>query len=167
MVTPHDDPPLESRPPVLEDLTRLCAELNRLGARYIVIGGMAVIQAGFVRATEDIDLLIASDEPNVAAVRNALMILPDGAACELATTDLERYTVVRVADEIVVDLLTRACGVDFEEAARSIERVSIDGVPIPFATPELLLRLKQTIREKDRVDRMFLEQLLARREERT
>lgn len=135
MVTPDDDSPVESRPLVLEDLTRLCAELNRLGARYIVIGGMAVIQAGFGCATEDVDLLLAGDEPNVAAVRSALMILPNGAACELATTDLKRYTVVRVADEVVVDLLTRACGIDFEEAAPSVERVTIDGVRVPSATP--------------------------------
>lgn len=57
MVDADDGPPLESRPPVLEDLTGLRAELNARGARYVVIGGMAVIQAGFVRATEDIDLL--------------------------------------------------------------------------------------------------------------
>ena len=53
MVAKDDDPPLESRPPVLEDLTHICSELNARGARYVVVGGMAVIQAGFVRATED------------------------------------------------------------------------------------------------------------------
>ena len=42
----------------LADLVSLCRSLNREGARYVVIGGMAMIQAGFVRATEDIDLLV-------------------------------------------------------------------------------------------------------------
>jgi hypothetical protein len=33
----------QSRPPTLEDLLRLCRELNDAGASYIVIGGMAII----------------------------------------------------------------------------------------------------------------------------
>jgi hypothetical protein len=164
MVAKNDDPPLESRPPVLEDLVGLCSQLNSHGARYVVVGGMAVIQAGFVRATEDIDLLIAGDEDNVGLVREALMTLPDGAARDLGLDDPKRYTVVRVADEIVVDLLTHACGIGYDEASASVEIVEIDGVAIPFATPDLLLKMKQTVREKDRLDRMFLEQLLASRE---
>ena len=55
MVDADDGPPLEARPPGVADLVSLCRSLNREGARYIVIGGMAIIQAGFVRATEDID----------------------------------------------------------------------------------------------------------------
>ena len=163
MVDGDDGPILEARPPVLDDLTSLCKELNDQGARYIVVGGMAVIQAGFVRATEDIDLLIAADEANVSLVRAALMSLPDGAARELDLSDPRRYAVVRVADEIVVDLITEACGVDYGEAASSVDVVEIGGIPIPFATPELLLRMKQTVREKDRLDRVFLEQLLGMR----
>lgn len=160
MVDANDGPPLESRPPVLADLTRLCSELNARGARYIVIGGMAMIQAGFVRATEDIDLLVDGDQSNVELVREALMTLPDGAARDMDLQDPERYTVVRIADEVVVDILTRACGIDYEEASTSIEVVEIEGVPIPFAPPVLLLRTKQTVREKDRLDRLFLEHLL-------
>ncbi|MGE5346968.1 MAG: hypothetical protein ACM3JH_13525 [Acidithiobacillales bacterium] len=57
MVDPDDGAPLESRPPRLEDLLKICGALNANGSKYVVIGGMAVIQAGFVRATEDIDLL--------------------------------------------------------------------------------------------------------------
>ena len=46
------------RPPEQIDLVRLCRELNARGARYLVVGGMAINQLGLVRATEDIDLLI-------------------------------------------------------------------------------------------------------------
>jgi hypothetical protein len=34
----------EARPPLLEDLVSLCRNLNHEGARYVVIGGMAIIQ---------------------------------------------------------------------------------------------------------------------------
>ncbi len=77
--------------------------------------------------------------------------------------DPRRYTVVRIADEVVLDLLTRACGTDYEAASRSVEIVERDGVAIPFASPQILLPMKQTVREKDRLDRVSLEQLLAAR----
>jgi hypothetical protein len=47
-----------TRPPQKEDLVKLCEELNLLGARYIVIGGLAMNNLGLVRTTEDVDLLI-------------------------------------------------------------------------------------------------------------
>lgn len=82
----------------------------------MVVGGMAVIQAGFVRATEDVDLLIDASHDNVARVRRALMTLPDAAVRDVADDDVENYTVVRVADEIVIDLMKQACGIDYDEA---------------------------------------------------
>lgn len=128
----------------------------------MVVGGMAVIQAGFVRATEDVDLLIEASSDNVARVRRALSSLPDRAALEVRDDDVHQYVVVRVADEIVVDLMKSACGIEYEEASREVEVVTIEGVPIPFARPELLWRMKQTVREKDKLDRLFLAHLLPR-----
>ena len=76
--------------------------------------------------------------------------------------DLENYTVVRVVDEIVVDLMLSTCGISYEKAQSEIEWVEIDDVSIPFATAALLLKMKQTGREKDRLDCMFLERKIAR-----
>ena len=47
-----------TRVPTDADLVSLARELNRLGAAYMVVGGFAINRLGFVRATEDIDLLI-------------------------------------------------------------------------------------------------------------
>jgi hypothetical protein len=136
--------------------------LNREGARYVVVGGMAIIQAGYVRATEDIDLLVDTSAENVQSLKRALADLPDRAVLDMADSDLDRYVVVRVADEIVVDLMKAAGGIAYEEAARDVELVTIDGVSIPFASPALLWRTKQTMREKDRLDRSFLAAVLGR-----
>ena len=38
--------------------------------------------------------------------------------------------------------------------------VDIEGVTIPFASARLLWRTKQTVRDKDRMDRAFLASLL-------
>lgn len=70
MVAP-DDGASEARPPRLRDLVALCRRLNEAGTRDVVIGGMAIIQAGFVRAPEDIDLLVDVAPDNVASLREA------------------------------------------------------------------------------------------------
>jgi hypothetical protein len=158
-----EPPPRElTRVPDGTDLVVLARELNRLGVAYVVIGGFAINRLGLVRATEDIDLLIARDRANQALVKRALEILPDRAIRELGEEDIAEWVVVRVNDDITVDLMTEACGVRFEDAMGGIETEVVDGVPIPFAGPGLLLRMKQGMREKDRADRSFLENLMRR-----
>jgi hypothetical protein len=48
MVDTDDGKASESRLPTLSDLLALCHALNNAGAKYIVVGGMAIIEAGFV-----------------------------------------------------------------------------------------------------------------------
>ncbi|HSU57377.1 MAG TPA: hypothetical protein VLT36_25265 [Candidatus Dormibacteraeota bacterium] len=148
---------LESRPPLEADLVSLCLELNRREARYIVVGGFAIIAAGLPRVTGDIDLLVASDRENEAKVFSALSTLPDNAVAELQPGELQQYNVIRVADEILVDLMARAGGIDYVSAASSVMIREIGGVPIPFASPQLLWRMKaNTHRAKDAGDLAFL-----------
>jgi hypothetical protein len=133
-----------SRTPEQTDLAKLCAALNAESARYIGVGGMAIIQQGFLRATEDIDLLLERSRDNQRRVLKALEILPHKSVREIEETDLDEYLVVRVADEIVVDLMLSACGVTYDEALDDIEMKVVEGVSIPFASARILLRMKQT-----------------------
>ena len=152
--------PLESREPTLADLVNLCRALNSRRAAYLVVGGFAIRAAGYDRRTMDVDLLIDTTPENESSVFDALATLPDQAVRELEAGDVARYVVVRVADEIVVDLMGSACGIDFQEASSEIDVHTIDGVPIPFASPQLLWRMKApTRREKDASDLVFLEHL--------
>jgi len=148
---------LEPRPPLESDLVGLCRELNQRHARYIVIGGFAIIAAGLPRVTGDIDLMVAVDRENEAKVFSALSTLPDNAVRELQPGELQEYNVIRVADEILVDLMRSAGGIEYEEAAKDVVIRQIKGVPIPFASPRLLWRMKViTHREKDAADLVFL-----------
>ncbi|MGJ8633044.1 MAG: nucleotidyltransferase [Luteolibacter sp.] len=148
---------LVPRSPSVEDLLKLCSHLNDLGANYVVIGGFAIRGAGYPRETHDIDFVIATDLENEAKVYAALATLPDQAVLELQPGEVSQYTVVRVNDEITVDLMASASGIDYEEAAKDIVIREINGVPIPFASPRLLYRMKETThREKDRADLLFL-----------
>ena len=136
---------------------KLCRELNARAARFVIIGGTAMMNLGFVRATEDIDLLVARGKDEERKVIDAIATLPDGAARELVPGEIEQYEVIRVADEIVVDLMSRASDLTYEDAKDEIIFREIEGVRLPFASAALMLRLKQGVREKDQMDRRFLE----------
>jgi hypothetical protein len=148
------------RVPEAADVARLCRALNAAGARYLLIGGFAVIAHGLGRPTKDIDFLVEDSPENVARVRQGLAVLADNAASEIDDEDVRRYTVVRVADEVLVDLMGRACGIAFAEAQEDAETVEIDGVPIPIASRRTLIRTKNTVRPSDRSDVAYLEALI-------
>ena len=127
---------------------------------------MAVIQQGFLRATEDIDLLVQRSEANRKAVVRALEMLPGKSAREITERDFTDYAVVRVVDELMIDLMMAACGLSYEDAIKDAEIVILEGVAIPFASAETLWKMKQTYRDKDEIDRVFLQRLLAERKKR-
>jgi len=157
---------LTSRPPTQSDLVGLCRELNVRGAKYVVVGGLAIVAAGLPRMTTDVDLMVASDAENEAKVFGALATLPDKAVHELQPGELQQFNVIRVADEILVDLMRSAGGIDYAEACKHVVVHELDGVPIPFASPRLLWRMKVvTHREKDFGDLVFLRQWFAARGE--
>ena len=149
-----------SRNPTLDDLVMLCRHLNDAGVKYVIIGGFAVIHHGYVRGTGDIDLLIDSSRENVESIKEALLYLPDQAVREVRPHDIAEYTVVRIADEIVIDLLERACDVTYERARSHIEYDVIDGVQIPYLKAPWLIQTKLGIRPQDIQDRTFLEHLV-------
>ena len=152
-----------SRAPEPDDVVRICRALNEAGARYLLIGGFAVIAHGAGRFTKDIDLLVEDSPENVARVKRGLAVLADNAAADVADEDVRQHVVVRVADEVVVDLMGRACGVGYEEAARDAEIIERQGVSIPVASPRTLIRLKDTLRPQDALDRAYLEGVLRAR----
>jgi hypothetical protein len=52
-----------------------------------------------------------------------------------------------------------ASGIEFAEAVKDVVTRDVQGVPIPFASPRLLWRMKKnTHREKDAADLIFLRQ---------
>jgi len=168
MVMPDDRPApeLESREPTVEDLRDLCRELNQRGAKYLVIGGFAMRAANYNRTTMDVGLMVAADAENEAKVFAALATLPDNAVRELQPGELQKHNVIRIGDEILVDLLRSAGGIEYAEAATDVVVREVDGVPIPFASPRLLWRMKAvTHREKDTDDLLFLRQWFAGRGE--
>lgn len=154
----------EVRPPTIDDVRRICRALEEAGVRYVLIGGFAVILHGGERTTKDIDLLVDPDPENVERIKQALSVLEDDAARDIDPGDLQRYRVVRVADEVMVDLLAAACTVTWSEASGRALHVDLEGTPVIVADADTLIRTKDTVRPSDAADRAFLEAVRDARE---
>lgn len=161
-MAPQDAEGQKTRPPTIDDLVAICKKLNETNAKYILIGGFAVNYYGFPRATEDIDLLVDPSEENIFKIKAALSFLPDNAVKEVAPDDIEKYEVVRVADEITIDLLKKACDITYEKAG--IEYYEFKGVRIPIADLETMIKTKRGVRPRDKEDLSFLMSLLEQAE---
>ena len=133
-------------------LLKVCWLLNEEGAEYLVVGAWAMILNGLIRATEDVDLLIAENPSNYQKVIQALSRLPDGAASELVPEDFAENSFVKIADDIEVDIGIRSWTVTYAEAHPNAQRTTVEGVEIPYLSVADLILRKQTQRGQDRVD---------------
>lgn len=144
----------ETRPPTLNDLKNICVRFNETRVKYILIGGLAVNYYGLPMATQDIDFLVDPSDDNILKIKKALLFLPDRASDDLRNDDVRVYSIVRIADEIVVDLIGKIGDLDFFSATS--ETGLIDDVPIPIADLDTLIKTKQGYREKYKSDLQFL-----------
>lgn len=140
-------------------LATVCRLLNAAGVHYVVVGGFALALHGVVRATKDVDILI---EPTLENARRALAALANltwGIARELDPADVVAKPLTIIGDDPRVDLLTLAWSVRYADAAPSALTVQIDGVEVPFADLDMLIRSKQTGRLQDQADVEALERI--------
>lgn len=129
--------------------------------QYVLVGGHAVRLNGFVRATEDIDILLPSSVENGRRVIRALDFLAsskdlDPAWFEVPPGDPEN---IRIADDLLIDLLFAANGQTYETLRDHIRTLHVDGVEVRTLDIEGLLKTKTDYRDKDRIDREALNRL--------
>lgn len=142
---------------------QILADLNHHGVRYVLIGGIAVIRHGVVRATRDVDAVVAQDEANLASIRRLVAkwnaTRPDGSPVP-EDSIAPRRSLHLATPHGDVDLLAAYPGTPgFEELASRAEVRNVDGVPAPIASLEDLVRLKRfSDREQDRIDLKRLEE---------
>lgn len=99
--------------------------------KYLIVGARACWLHGYVRATSDVAILIPEDLENHERIIAALSELEDRAAAELTPQDFVDNIVVKIADEIEVDVSTRAWKVTYDEAQKSGLHRAIEGVDVP------------------------------------
>jgi hypothetical protein len=152
--------PKAARPANVEDLKQLLRALNAHGVDYLLVGGYALYALGYQRGTVDIDLVLRPTIEQGERAKTALLLLPDGVARDLDPAWFADGDTIRVADEFVVDLMFNAAGETYESLLPYAVTIDFEGVPIRTLSLEGLLKTKQTVRDKDKLDREVLERAL-------
>jgi hypothetical protein len=139
---------------------------DKQGVDYILIGGVAVILYGLQRLTQDIDIFIRMDIKNIEQLRKALyLVFKDPSIEEITLNELNKYPVIRygTSNGFFIDIISRLGEVaNYEDL--EYEVIDCQSIKIRVATPESLYKLKKdTIRHKDKVDAIFLKELIEER----
>lgn len=149
------NPPVSSRLKVPE----ICKALNREGARYLVIGGIACILHGHIRATTDLDVLVERNRQNIEKILKALSRFGYGFAREWSAEEVLREPITVIGDDPAVDIFLVAWTVKYEQAVARAASVKIEGVPIPLIGIDDLIATKRTGRPIDTSDIEALEEI--------
>jgi len=143
-------------------LVKLLARFRDEGVEYVLVGGQAVRLNGYLRATEDIDVLVKASRVNGEKIIRALSFLasskdldPDwfepAVDCEVEN--------IRVADDLLVDLLFAANGETYESVQPYVRELIVEGTPVRVLNIDGLIKTKPDYREKDLLDKRVLAQM--------
>ena len=149
--------------PSFAKLLGLLADAN---VKFVLVGGLAVTLQGYVRFTEDVDMLIDSSRDNVRRLLAALKHYGEGFARELSIDDFtDEEGAIRIVEEVEqcqLDLFTRMSGRTYDDVIQDADEFVLDGREIRFASKKSLISWKEhSVREKDRLDALALRELLA------
>ena len=120
----------------------------------MIVGGVAVALNGFVRTTEDIDILIEASAENVTRLLNELGNFGEGHARELSPADFsDSEGAIRIIEDFPLDVFTMMRGKRYAELVGSTETTRIDDVEVRYLNAEALIALKSdSQRDQDRID---------------
>ena len=135
------------------DLRGLLRGLHQHEVQYIVSGAMAMVFYGYVRNTEDLDLIVSPDEDNLTRVADWLTA--NGAKLRLNPMsgfgDRERGGMLRGAQVSVVmpkgqvDIMQRLPGLpEWPDLISQAELYETDGMEVPVLDRYTLIELKRS-----------------------
>jgi len=141
---------------------RILEDLNEAGVRYVLIGGIALIRHGVVRATRDIDAVFDPAPANVERI--AVLVSkwkatrPDGSPIpdDGISPDQSIHLATALGD---LDLVSEdVAGFKFEELLARSDTRKVDGVEAPICSLPDLVAMKRAVgRERDLADLADLE----------
>lgn len=153
----------------LASIEAIVRALNHAQVRYIVVGGVAVIAHGYVRFTQDLDLVFALDAGNVRKAMGALTSLgfrpkvpvqaldfADPATRECWIREKQMLVFQLISDThptVAIDVFVREPFVFDDEWPRIIRHEIAPDLEAPVVSLETLLALKRAAgRPSDRQD---------------
>lgn len=137
-------------------------DLNRAGVRYVLVGGIALIRHGVVRATRDVDVILGPEVENLERLRALIAewpaTRPDGSPVPDDVVAPGR-TIHLATPHGELDLLAELLPpLSFAEVSARAETRRVDGVEAPICSLADLVAFKRIAgRERDLVDLHDLE----------
>ena len=142
---------------------RMLAALNAQGVGYVVVGGIAVIRHGVVRATRDLDVIVAGGTENIEAIRSLVAewraTRPDGSPLPDDAIAPGKDLHLLTPDGEVDLLAERPAPLSFSELLNRSDTRKVDGVEAPIVSLADLVALKRiAARGRDLEDLRALEE---------
>jgi hypothetical protein len=137
-------------PPDFKEFLRL---LRAEGVRYLLVGGWAVIYHGYPRPTNDFDIWVAVNPKNADRIVRALRKFGFDVSLP-AETFLQTDKIVRIGSEPnLIEIMTSASGVRFEDCYRERLETTLDNEPVDLISLQNLRTNKRAAgRLKDLAD---------------
>ena len=154
------------------DPRQMLHRLTEAGVDFVVIGGVAVIAAGYARVTRDLDIAFADDHANLAALGGVLTSLDarlrgvdDDVPFTADSQTLEGVQLLTLDTSLGwLDVHKQVPGVaDYEGLRSRADRVAFGDIRVLVASIDDLVAMKRTAdRPLDHVDIAALEAIKRR-----
>ena len=140
------------------DFEELLLLLSDGGVKFIVVGGVACALNGFVRATDDLDILVDASEKNINQMLKILKGWGKGYADELEVADFPVSAgAIRLIEDFPLDIFTMLNEKTYDDLLPGC-RISEQG--ICYLDRNTLIEIKKSsLREKDKIDILALQKL--------
>jgi predicted nucleotidyltransferase len=141
----------------LNDFAAALRDLNESGVRYVIVGGLAVIRHGAVRATKDVDVAVAMDAENLSRLQKLVehwhATNPDGTPLRSTTLPAGGVLPLRTPHCLVDILSEQLLPAPFDDVLIRADVKRIDGVEAPICSFADLVAMKRaTGRSADLLD---------------
>lgn len=146
-----------------ETFESLLVKLSRAGVEYLVAGGVAVCLNGYVRTTQDLDILVAATPENLRRLLDCLAHFGQGFARELSSDDFPiEEGAVRIIEDFTLDIFTLMRSRAFADFAGTAHALHLHETTGRYLAPAALIELQgESAREKDQLDVAILRRILA------
>lgn len=135
---------------------------------YVLIGGYAILLYGLPRVTQDIDFFISPELENIEKLKCALKkVFSDSSIDEISLNMVQEYQVIRYGtpDGFYIDIIAKI-GDMYRYSDIKYVTKEIEGITVRVADIETLYQMKKdTVRPIDKLDAMFLSELLRKKNE--
>ena len=125
------------------DMKKLIWLFEEHDVDYTLVGGHAVNFYGYVRATQDMDLLVLPTAENARRIMDALSAFGfGGAGIPRELFERDQGAVHLGVEPNRIDILTSLKGIDNTRIFKGAQRVEIDGVAVNIISLEDLVQVK-------------------------